>query len=57
MNQNIFEAIKNKKEYLPEEKIKSYMYSLLKALDYMHCRGIFHRDIKPYTIINLEKIF
>jgi renal tumor antigen len=47
MDQNLYEAIKNKKEYLPEKKTKAQMYSLLKALDYMHRTGIFHRDIKP----------
>ena len=52
MEQNLYEAIKNKKEYLPEKKVKAYMYSLLKSIDHMHRVGIFHRDIKPYLLIN-----
>jgi len=48
MEQNLYEAIKGRKSYLPEKKIKIYMYQLLKALDFMHRSGVFHRDIKPY---------
>jgi renal tumor antigen len=47
MEQNLYESIKNKKEYLSEKRVKCYMYSLLKAIDHMHRVGIFHRDIKP----------
>ena len=51
MEQNLYEAVKGRKSYLPEKKIKLYMYQLLKALDFMHRSGIFHRDIKPYFIL------
>jgi renal tumor antigen len=51
MEQNLYESIKNKKEYLGDKKVKLYMYSLLKAIDHMHRVGIFHRDIKPENIL------
>jgi renal tumor antigen len=47
MEQNLYEAIKGRKSYLPEKKVKLYIYQLLKALDFMHRSGVFHRDIKP----------
>jgi renal tumor antigen len=50
MEMNLYEAIKGRKNYLPEKKVKLYMYQLLKSLDFMHRSGIFHRDIKPYII-------
>ena len=48
MDMNMYEAIKGRRHYLPEQKVKNYIYQLLKALDHMHSIGIFHRDIKPY---------
>jgi renal tumor antigen len=57
MEQNLYEAIKGRKSYIPEKKLKNYMYQLLKALDFMHRSGIFHRDIKPFDINNIGKTF
>jgi renal tumor antigen len=47
MEMNLYEAIKGRPSYLPEVKVKSYIYQLLKAIEHMHRNGIFHRDIKP----------
>lgn len=58
MEMNFYEAIKGKLKtyeltflgrpnYLPEQRVKHYMYQLLKAIEHMHRNGIFHRDIKP----------
>ncbi len=46
MEMNIYELIRGRRHYLPEAKIKGYMYQLLKSMDHMHRNGIFHRDIK-----------
>ena len=54
MDQNLYEAIKGRKNYLPEKKVKLYMYQLLKSLDFMHRSGVFHRDIKPENILLKE---
>lgn len=47
---NLYEMIKGRKTYLPEKKVKLYMFQLFKALDYTHRSGVFHRDIKPSPI-------
>ena len=47
MDMNMYEAIKGRRHYLPEQRVKYYMYQVLKAIDHMHRNGIFHRDIKP----------
>lgn len=56
MDQNLYEAIKGKRQPLPEKKVKTHMYQLLKSLDFMHRNGIFHRDIKPYFFLNYSTV-
>ena len=51
MEMNIYEMIKGRRQYVPEDKILHFMYQLLKAMDHMHRNGIFHRDIKPENIL------
>ena len=51
MEMNLYDAIKGRRHYLPENRIKYYMYQLVKSIDHMHRNGIFHRDIKPYTTL------
>jgi renal tumor antigen len=47
MEMNLYEAIKGRQSYLPEARVKHYIYQLMKAIEHMHRNGIFHRDIKP----------
>lgn len=51
MDMNLYEFIKGRKQYLGEEKVRSYMYQLLKGLDHAHRIGVFHRDIKPENLL------
>jgi len=54
MDMNLYEAIKGRRHYLPDQKVKQYMYELMKALDHMHRNGIFHRDVKPENLLLLD---
>jgi renal tumor antigen len=51
MDMNIYELTKDRKSYLPEQRVKLYMYQLCKAIYHMHKNGIFHRDVKPENIL------
>lgn len=51
MDMNLYEAIKGRRHYLPEQKVKHYMYETCKAIDHMHRNGIFHRDVKPENLL------
>jgi renal tumor antigen len=51
MDCNMYEYIKERKHYIHPQKIKFFIFNLLKAIDHMHRNGIFHRDIKPENIL------
>lgn len=56
MELNLYEWIRGRRHYLPETKVKYYMYQLFKSLDHMHRNGIFHRDIKPENVLINEEV-
>ncbi|CAG9465944.1 unnamed protein product [Pedinophyceae sp. YPF-701] len=54
MDMNIYELIRGRRHYVAEDRVRRYMYQLLKAMDHMHRNGIFHRDIKPENILIMD---
>ena len=42
MDMNIYELIRGRRQYLQEQRIKNYMYQLLKSMDHMHRNGSAH---------------
>lgn len=51
MEKNVYQAIKERQKYFPEDTIKKYMFQILHALAYMHKHGFFHRDMKPENLL------
>lgn len=56
MDMNIYELIRGRRHYVSEDRLKRYMYQLVKAMDHMHRNGIFHRDIKPENILIMDDV-
>ncbi|GIX91326.1 hypothetical protein CDAR_86641 [Caerostris darwini] len=59
MDLNMYELLKARKKPLPEFRVKSYIYQLIRSLDHIHRHGIFHRDVKPENLLirdNLLKL-
>ena len=54
MDMNIYELIRGRRHYVNEDRVKTYMYQLIKSMDHMHRNGIFHRDIKAGNILLTE---
>ena len=48
------EEQRNKKEFIPINKIKSIMKQMLKGLEYCHSKNIVHRDLKPENVLFTE---
>ena len=51
MDMNLYEAIKDRETFLPEQKIVSWMHQLFQALAFMHENKLFHRDVKPENLL------
>ncbi len=51
MDMNFYELIRGRRHYVAEDRVKNYMYQLMKAMDHMHRNGIFHRDIKVSLLV------
>jgi renal tumor antigen len=54
---NLYEYLKSGNSPLNERVVLFFMYQLLKALDAMHCRGMFHRDVKPENCMINRKTY
>ncbi|CAK5085188.1 unnamed protein product [Meloidogyne enterolobii] len=51
MQENLYELMKERDRYFPENSIRNIIYQVLQGLSYMHRNGFFHRDMKPENIM------
>ncbi len=48
---NLLEAIEENQNGLEPHQVKTYIYQLLKAIEFCHWHNIIHRDIKPENLL------
>jgi cyclin-dependent kinase-like len=48
---NLLEAIEENPSGIDPEKLRQYIYELLKAIEFCHRHNIIHRDIKPENLL------
>ncbi|CAG9861236.1 unnamed protein product [Phyllotreta striolata] len=51
MDMSMYDYLKTKRRGLPENKVKCYLYQILRGLAHLHDHGLFHRDVKPENIL------
>eukprot|EP00118_Oscarella_pearsei_P028961 m.3360 g.3360 ORF g.3360 m.3360 type:complete len:410 (+) comp9303_c0_seq2:101-1330(+) len=51
MDMNVYEFIRGRKQFLPESRVKKIIFQVCRGLEFMHRKGIFHRDVKPENIL------
>lgn len=48
---------RSQRQLIEEDKIKLYIYQLLKGVSYIHKKGYIHRDLKPENLMLTEQDF
>ena len=51
VEKTLLEILEERGTDLVPKKVKSYIYQLLKAIDYCHSMNVVHRDIKPENLL------
>ncbi|XP_038055225.1 serine/threonine-protein kinase BUR1-like [Patiria miniata] len=54
VERNMLELLEEMPNGVPPEKVRSYVYQLLKAIHWCHQNDIIHRDIKPENLLISE---
>lgn len=56
MEMNVYEAIKDRRTYLPESRVVKWMFDLCQAIGFMHRNNFFHRDVKPENLLLIDDV-
>lgn len=56
MDMNVYEAIKDRRSFLPEGKVTRWMCELFEAIQFIHQKQIFHRDVKPENLLIVDDV-
>ncbi|CAH1107778.1 unnamed protein product [Psylliodes chrysocephalus] len=51
MDMSMHDYLKTKRRGLAENRVKCYLYQILRGLEHLHSHGLFHRDVKPENIL------
>eukprot|EP00242_Pyramimonas_sp_CCMP2087_P018443 CAMPEP_0198204824 /NCGR_PEP_ID=MMETSP1445-20131203/8296_1 /TAXON_ID=36898 /ORGANISM="Pyramimonas sp., Strain CCMP2087" /LENGTH=467 /DNA_ID=CAMNT_0043876887 /DNA_START=528 /DNA_END=1927 /DNA_ORIENTATION=+ len=51
MDCNLYQLIKDRDKYLPEAKVRNWMFQIIQSMAYIHKHGYFHRDMKPENLL------
>ena len=51
MDWNLYQLIKDRDKYLPEAKIRNWVFQIINSMAYIHKHGYFHRDMKPENLL------
>ncbi len=43
----MYQLTKDRDKFLPESRIRNWVYQIFQGLAYIHKHGFFHRDMKP----------
>lgn len=51
VSKNILQMLKESPNPVHEDRIRKYMFQIIKGLEHMHKQGYFHRDMKPENLL------
>jgi len=51
MKENLYQYMKSRDRYIPENDIRRISFQIFSGLNFMHRQGYFHRDIKPENLL------
>ena len=51
VDKSMLEVLEERMSGIDPEAVRSYIFQLLKAIDYCHRHNVIHRDVKPENLL------